>query len=72
MDAARDVLKPSGPQDATECAVSLLQLTDWSEAPNRTEWGAGMMVADVMLTRDETLTAYVHQDVLRSIAAMHK
>jgi hypothetical protein len=54
---------------ATECAKSLLALADWSEAPIRTEWGAGMMVADVELTKDETLTAYVHRDVLVALAA---
>lgn len=62
----RCALKPRGPQDATECATSMLKLADWSAAPLRTEWGAGMMVADVMLTKDETLTAYVHRNVLQA------
>lgn len=66
IDAAREALKPRGPQEATECAASLLKLAKWSAAPLRTECGAGMMVADVMLTKDETLTAYVHRDVLRA------
>lgn len=65
MDAAREALKPRAPLDAAECARSLLTLADWSGAPRKTEWGAGMFVADVMLTKDETMTVYVHGDVLK-------
>lgn len=64
MDAAREVLKPRAPQDATECAQSLLALADWNDAPRKTAWGAGMMCADVMLTKDETMAVYVHRDAL--------
>lgn len=64
MDAARDVLKPRAPQDATGCARSLLTLAEWRDAPRKTEWGHGMMAADVMLTKDETMTVYVHRDAL--------
>lgn len=67
----RDALKsfgtpavPCATQDATECARSLLTLADWHEAPSKTEWGEGMMAADVMLTKDETMTVYAHRDAL--------
>ena len=35
---------------------------DWSSAPIRSEWGAGMLVADVELSKDATLTLYAHTD----------
>lgn len=66
MDAARDALKPRNPQDATDCCRSLLVLSDWNEAPRRTAWADGMMVADVMLTKDETMTIYAHRDAIRA------
>lgn len=64
MDAAREALKPKAPLDAAACARSLLEIASWSSAPARTEWGAGMMCADIALTKDETMTAYVHTDAL--------
>ena len=42
----------------------LIQQAAWSPAPHTVEWGAGMMVADVALSTDETLTMYVHKFVL--------
>lgn len=57
-------VQPTGPLEATECAKQLLTLAKWSEAPTRTVWGVGMMVADVELSKDETLTTYVHRSVL--------
>lgn len=30
----------------------------WSPAPNRTDWGAGMMVADIAVTPDSTATIF--------------
>ena len=65
MDAARDALKPRAPLDATECARALLTLADWHGAPRKTAWGDGMMAAHVMLTKDETMTVYVHRDACR-------
>ena len=37
----------------------------WSPAPQSVEWGDEMMVADLALSNDETLTLYVHKDALK-------
>lgn len=58
---------PAASGDSTppsDHARALLSLAAWSPAPDRTQWGAGMMVADVELSDDETLTAYVHRNSL--------
>lgn len=34
----------------------------WTDAPKL--WGAGMMVANVDLSKDHTLTMYAHKDTL--------
>jgi predicted RecB family endonuclease len=39
----------------------------WRTAPVRTEWGDGMMVADVELSKDETLTLYAHESALHLV-----
>lgn len=39
----------------------------WAPAPVKTEWGEGMMVADVALDRDSTLTLYCHVDDLGKV-----
>jgi hypothetical protein len=39
----------------------------WSTAPTRTEWGEGMMVADVALDNDSTLTMYCHKNDLAKV-----
>lgn len=36
----------------------------WRDAPTKTEWGNGMMVADIELSKDETATIFAHKDVL--------
>ncbi len=41
----------------------------WSEAPTKSQWGAGMMVADIALSKDETLTLYAHKSALHLVAA---
>jgi hypothetical protein len=41
----------------------------WRAAPVRAEWGDGMMVADVELSKDETLTLYAHRDALHLVVA---
>lgn len=35
---------------------------NWSDSPNKTEYGAGMVVADIELDKDSTLTVYCHKD----------
>jgi hypothetical protein len=42
---------------------------EWREAPVKTTWGAGMMAADVELSKDETATIYAHKDALHLVAA---
>lgn len=55
----------AGAEDRRErAAKALLAHANWSTAPRKTAWGDGMMVADVMLTKDETLTMYVHKSAL--------
>lgn len=36
----------------------------WRDAPTKTEWGNGMMVADIELSKDETATIFAHKDAL--------
>jgi len=64
MESAREALKPLAPPDETAMAYALLRVANWSAAPRQSRWGAGMMVADVMLTKDETLTLYAHKEAL--------
>ena len=35
-----------------------LRMAHWLPAPLKTEWGCGMLVADIALSKDETLTLY--------------
>lgn len=39
----------------------------WNTAPIRTEWGEGMMVADIALDRDSTVTLYCHNDDINKV-----
>jgi hypothetical protein len=41
---------------------------EWQEAPDRTSWGAGMHVACIELSKDETADIYVHEDALHLVA----
>ncbi len=41
---------------------ALIRAANWLDAPERTQWGFGMMVADIEITKDETLTIYAHRD----------
>jgi hypothetical protein len=45
-------------------AKQLVSAAKWFPAPVRTEWGAGMMVADIELSKDETLTIYAHKKAI--------
>jgi len=42
----------------------------WSDAPDRTSWGHGMMVADIALDRDHTLTLYCEASQTAKVDAM--
>ena len=42
---------------------------DWAPAPKRTEWGAGMVLADVEIDRDHTLSIYAEADQVPNVAA---
>ena len=42
---------------------------DWAPAPRRTEWGAGMVLADVEIDRDHTLSIYAEADQAPNVAA---
>ena len=41
---------------------------EWAPAPRRTEWGAGMVLADVEIDRDHTLSIYVEADQVANVA----
>lgn len=42
---------------------ALIRAAHWQRASgNTTSWGAGMMVADLEITPNETLTIYAHKD----------
>ena len=53
--------------DTKAIGEEIVRRVDWSEAPRRVEYGTGMMVADIELSKDETLTVYVHQHAIKSI-----
>jgi len=42
----------------------------WSDAPDRTSWGASMRVADIALDRDHTLTLFCEADQTAKVDAM--
>lgn len=42
----------------------------WSNAPDRTSWGASMRVADIALDRDHTLTMFCEADQTAKVDAM--
>lgn len=42
----------------------------WSSAPCKTEWGFGMVCADVEIDRDHTLTLYCEEDQTAKVDAM--
>lgn len=53
---------------AEQRPVGAVPWPSWSEAPTKTAWGAGMMVCDIALSKDETLTMYAHKDALHLVA----
>jgi hypothetical protein len=42
----------------------------WSDAPDRTSWGASMRVADIEIDRDHTLTLFCEADQTAKVDAM--
>jgi hypothetical protein len=42
----------------------------WSDAPDRTSWGASMRVAHIEIDRDHTLTLYCEADQTAKVDAM--
>jgi len=39
----------------------------WDTAPCVTDWGSGMLVADVALSKDVSLTMFIHKDALAGL-----
>jgi hypothetical protein len=68
LDERRACLKAAASLAAYDAAPPAEPL-QWHEAPLRTEWGDGMMAADVELSKDETLTLYAHADALALVPA---
>lgn len=44
----------------------------WLPAPRKTEWGFGMVSADVEIDRDHTLTMYCEDDQTAKVDAMFR
>jgi hypothetical protein len=44
----------------------------WLQAPRKTEWGFGMVSADVEIDRDHTLTLYCEDDQTAKVDAMFR
>jgi hypothetical protein len=44
----------------------------WLPAPRKTEWGFGMVSADVEIDRDHTLTLYCEDDQTAKVDAMFR
>lgn len=44
----------------------------WLPAPRKTEWGSGMVSADVEIDRDHTLTLYCEEDQMAKVDAMFR
>ena len=42
---------------------------DWAPAPKCTQWGAGMVLADVEIDRDHALSIYAEADQAHNVAA---
>ena len=42
----------------------------WSDAPDRTSWGASMRVADIEIDKDHTLTLFCEADQTAKVDAM--
>mgnify|MGYP006374310179 FL=1 len=42
---------------------------EWAPAPSRTQWGAGMVLANVEIDRDHTLSIYAEADQAMNVAA---
>lgn len=53
--------------DAAECARALARLADWGDAPSNIRFGDGIMLADIELSQNETITIYAHRDVIVSL-----
>jgi hypothetical protein len=77
IKAEREIERLRTSQQAldSEIAAALVASAKWSPAPIKTEWGPHMMVADVELSRDETLTMHATESaidaaIVRAAAAM--
>jgi hypothetical protein len=44
----------------------------WHEAPTSTKWGAGMVGADIEVTKDSTATVYCEKQDAERVAAMFR
>jgi hypothetical protein len=69
VNAAIDTIDAALAALAAYDAAPPAEPLQWHEAPLRTEWGDGMMAADVELSKDETLTLYAHADALALVPA---
>jgi hypothetical protein len=67
VDAARIALRAALAEPVQE-PVAL----KWLPAPRKTEWGFGMVSADVEIDRDHTLTMYCEDDQTAKVDAMFR
>jgi len=66
---ANEGIEARDAQPQQELVASLVASAKWSPAPIKTEWGSHMMVADVELSRDETLTMYATESAIDAAIA---
>jgi len=55
------------PYDRQELPHAIVRAANWSKAPTRLSWGTGMMVADLELSKDETLTIFASADEIERL-----
>ena len=45
---------------------------NWFKSPRRTDFGQGMVIADIALTKDHTLTIYCEEEVVDLVNELFK
>lgn len=64
---AAEQRKRNGDAECTRLMRSLITLAEFQPAPVKTSWGDGMMVVDIALNKDETVSVYAHKDDIHKI-----
>lgn len=64
---AEEQRKRNADAECTRLLHEVIALAEFQSAPVKTVWGEGMMVADIALSKDETVSIYVHRDDIHKI-----